>query len=102
MHGRDEGARRLVRGTRANCEAMDAADRSDEQLTRRWGDRVADAMQQGDGETFEDFIAQHPELARGNLLGLPAWKIQEPGDELRRAIADISHLETDDWSGWSG
>lgn len=78
-HGRGEAARRLVAGTRANCEAMQAADRFDEELTQRWSDRVADAIEEGDGATFGEFLRLHPELARSDLLGPPAWQAREPG-----------------------
>ena len=73
-HGRHEAPRRLVDGTRANCAAIDATDRFDEHLTRRWGDQIANAIEDGDGEGFEDFIALHPVLARSDLLGPPAWR----------------------------
>jgi hypothetical protein len=65
-----------VKGTLDNCEAMDATDRFDEALTRRWSERIAAAVQEGDGDTFEEFIELHPELLRGDLLGLPSWKLE--------------------------
>jgi hypothetical protein len=78
-HGRHHATRRLVDATRANCEAMNAVERFDERLTRRWSERIADAVASGDGATFEDFIAVHPELTRSDLLGPPAWKTPERG-----------------------
>jgi hypothetical protein len=76
-HGREEATRRLVVGTRANCEAMGAPDRFDETLTRRWSARIADAVEAGDEETFDGFIRRHPEVARSDLLGPPEWKVRE-------------------------
>jgi hypothetical protein len=73
-HGAAEAERRLVEGTRRNCVAMDAADRFDEDLTRRWSRRIADAVAEADGDLFAEFIALHPDLIRGDLLGLPRWK----------------------------
>jgi hypothetical protein len=75
QHGAAEAERRLVDGTRRNCEAMDAADRFDEDLTRRWTRRIADAVQDSDAETFDGFIALHPELLMSDLLGPPRWKL---------------------------
>jgi hypothetical protein len=74
-HGWDEAERRLVSGTRLNCELMDAADRFDEKLTRRWAKRIGADLSETDADAFEDFIAVHPALLRGDLLGLPAWKL---------------------------
>ena len=34
------------------------------------------AIEEGDVEGFEDFIALHPDLARSDLLGPPAWRTQ--------------------------
>ena len=74
-HGRDEARRRLLAGTLANCEAMDAAERFDTDLTVRWSDHVASCVEVGDGAgSFETFIERHPDLRRSDLLGLPAWK----------------------------
>jgi hypothetical protein len=73
-HGAAKAERRLVDGTRRNCGAMDAADRFDEDLTRRWTRKIAEAVQEGDAETFEGFISLHPELLRSDLLGPPRWK----------------------------
>lgn len=46
-HGRDEAGRRLVEATRANCQAMDAADRFDEPLAVRWSDLIASVVEAG-------------------------------------------------------
>lgn len=76
-HGRSEAARRLVVGTRLNCELMACPERFDAELTRRWSAAVSDALEADDDTTFEGFIALHPELRRSDLLGLPAWKLEE-------------------------
>jgi hypothetical protein len=73
--GPDEAERRLVAGTRLNCEVTDAADRFDENLTRHWAKRIAADLADGDAETFEDFIALHPDLLKSDLLGEPHWKL---------------------------
>ena len=76
-HGRREATQRLLRRIRANCESMGVPERFDEDLTRRWTERIADAMDNEDAEAFEDFIQLHPELLRGDLLGLPGWVERE-------------------------
>lgn len=79
-HDRQEATRRLLQGIRANCEAMGVPERFDQDLTCRWSTHIADAMDEGDAETFEDFIQLHPDLLRGDLLGLPEWtKGETPG-----------------------
>jgi len=82
-HGRSEARRRLIDGTRANCEAMDVADRFDGQLTARWSERIADALDEADPDAFEEFIRLHPELAKSDLVGLPAWRLRERSGEAR-------------------
>jgi hypothetical protein len=66
--------RRLVDGTRANCEAMGISERFDEPLTLLWDARIADALEQGDSTSFEELVKGHPELLRSDLLGLPRWR----------------------------
>ncbi len=73
-HGREEAIRRLLRGTRANCDVMKGPERFDEELTERWGLRIADAVEAADDDTFEGFACLHPELLQSDLLGLPAWR----------------------------
>jgi len=73
-HGRDEGRRLIVERTRANCDALDVADRYDDALTRRWADALADAVERSAAPNADEFLRERPELARGDLLGLPAWK----------------------------
>lgn len=72
-YGRQEATRRLLQGIRTNCEAMGVPERFDHDLTCRWSKQIADAMDAADAETFEAFIRLHPELLRGDLLGLPEW-----------------------------
>jgi hypothetical protein len=48
-------------------------DRYDESLTGRWVGAIADAVEQRDPGDFEAFLVAHPELARSDLLGRPAW-----------------------------
>jgi len=73
-HGRDEGRRMIVERTRANCDALDAADRYDDALTARWADALADAVGRSAAPDADAFLRDHPELARSDLFGLPAWK----------------------------
>ena len=73
-HGRADARERLVAGTRRNCEAMGAPERFDEDLTRRWCDRIAAAVETRDGATFDEFARFYPELLRSDLLGAPAWR----------------------------
>jgi hypothetical protein len=68
-HGRAGAAARLVDGTRLN-----AADRFDEELTRRWARTIADAFEAEPGDDFAEFAEAYPELLRSDLLGLPAWR----------------------------
>jgi hypothetical protein len=68
-HGRAGATARLVEGTREN-----AADRFDEELTRRWAGTIADALEAEAGGDFAAFAGAHPQLLRGDLLGPPAWK----------------------------
>jgi riboflavin synthase len=84
-HGRAEAERRLVEGTLRNCAAAGAAERFDEALTRRWAAAVADAAARDQSPDFETFVAAHPELRRGDLLGRPAWQ---------RAAATLSPMFT--------
>jgi hypothetical protein len=72
-HGREEAMKRLVEGTRANCEALKVPERFDEGLTRRWGTYIADAIDADDAETIEALMRL---LWRSDLLGLPAWRMK--------------------------
>lgn len=72
--GQEEAGRRLLVGTRANCEAMGAADRLDADLTARWTARIAACVAGEQWTSYEEFIARHTELRRSDLLGLPEWK----------------------------
>jgi hypothetical protein len=73
-YGREEAEERLVDGTRRNSETYGVAERFDEELTQRWAKAVADAVETNPGGgDFEAFLDANPELARGDLLGTPAW-----------------------------
>ena len=73
-HGADDGERRLVDGTLLNCRLMDAAERFDEDLTRRWARVVAEAIDAEGASSADELLRCRPELARGDLLGAPSWK----------------------------
>jgi hypothetical protein len=74
-YGRKEARRRLLVGTRLNCEAMDAADRFDPELTVRWANHIAACVEvEVEGVPFDDVIARNPDLRNSGLLGAPAWK----------------------------
>jgi hypothetical protein len=53
---------------------MGVPDRFEEGLTRRWVNAIADALEERDPATFSEFIGEHPELARSDLLGRPGWQ----------------------------
>lgn len=76
-HGREDATRRLVEGTRRNCEVMGSPERFDGALTARWSARIADSVETDPGDSFEDFMQLHPDLQRSDLLGPPSWKAQE-------------------------
>lgn len=67
-HGREAGEHRIVEGTRRNCEAGGVPERFDEALTRKWVEVVAAALEEGDAETFDRFLEQHPELGRSDSI----------------------------------
>jgi hypothetical protein len=74
-HGRAEARSRLVAGTLANCQALDAGERFDADLTARWSDRMASCVESDDdGGSFTALIERHPDLRASDLLGLPDWK----------------------------
>jgi hypothetical protein len=100
-HARDDAIATLVDDTRRNCEAMGVPERFDEHLTRRWGERIADAVDASDPETFEELIEHHPDLRRSDLLGLPEWKANPEASaeaESLAAIADWGRAEQ--WRDW--
>jgi len=76
-HGRDEGIRRVDEGTRRNSAALGAEERYDAELTRRWSDALADAVEETGAEDADELIRAHPELLRSDLFGPPAWKASE-------------------------
>ena len=71
-HGREEGTRRLVEGTRRSCEAHAVPEKFDERLTLAWANAIADAIDEPPPPvSVEEMLRRHPELARGDLLGRP-------------------------------
>ena len=76
-HSAEEAERRLVEGTLLNCKLLDAADRFDEELTRRWARLIASAATDVGTSDADELIRARPDLSRGDLLGPPAWKRRE-------------------------
>jgi hypothetical protein len=76
-HGRAEGSRLIGEGTRRNCEALDAAERYDAALTRRWSEAIADAMDESDAVDADEFLLKHPRFRQSDLFGLPSWKLEQ-------------------------
>ena len=72
-YGTLDGAQRIADGTLRNCVAMDAADRFDADLTARWTESIASAVETSDATTVDKFLEEHPEFLDSRLLGLPAW-----------------------------
>lgn len=67
-HGRTEGERRVLEGTLRNCEAAGVPERFDECLTRAWVEAIANALEQGDAATFDEFIELHPGIGRSDSI----------------------------------
>lgn len=72
---------RLEHRIRENCRAAGVLERFDAELTRRWADLIADAIEHNDTETFDEFVTTHPELLRPDLLGLPSWIAESAEDQ---------------------
>jgi hypothetical protein len=72
-HGRTVGSSRIAVGTLKNCVAMNAAERFDPELTARWSEAIATAVEAGEAPTAERFLEQHPEFLDSRLFGVPAW-----------------------------
>jgi hypothetical protein len=68
----------LVEGTRRGSAHYGVPERFDEQLTRAWAKAVADAQTKRPARDFREFLREHTQLARSNLLGRPAWKRHRP------------------------
>jgi hypothetical protein len=75
-HGRAEGERRILDGTERNCDAAGAGERFDEDLTRRWVEVIAAALDRTPADDFDAFLAANPELERSDLVGEPLWRGQ--------------------------
>jgi hypothetical protein len=73
-YGRDEGSQRVTDGTLRNCFAMDAAERFDAELTDRWNEAIATAVESSTATTSDAFLVEHPEFLDSRLFGLPSWR----------------------------
>ena len=73
-HGREEGIRLIDEGTLRNSEALGAADKYDGELTRRWSEALADAVETTGAHDADELIGAHPEFLSSGLFGPPAWK----------------------------
>ena len=72
-HGVTDGSSRIGAGTLANCVAMDARERFDPELTARWSEAIAEAMQSSTATTSDEFLEEHPEFLDSRLFGPPTW-----------------------------
>lgn len=72
-HGTLDGGSRIADGTFRNCVAMDASDRFDSDLTARWTESIASAVESSEAATADKFLKEHPEFLNSRLFGLPAW-----------------------------
>lgn len=71
-HGSAIGSSRIADGTSKNCEAMEAADRFDPDLTARWAAAIASACATSAAPTADRFLEEHPEFLDSRLFGNPA------------------------------
>lgn len=72
-HGAEQAKARLLDGTKRACEVHGSPEKFDPALTGRWADAVARTIDRdGPGADADEFLARHPELMRGDLLGKPA------------------------------
>jgi hypothetical protein len=72
-HGTWDGSSRIADGTLRNCVATDASDRFDPDLTARWTESIASAVESSAAGTADKFLEEHPEFQNSRLFGLPAW-----------------------------
>ena len=71
-HGADQARARLLDGTSRACEVHGCPEKFDAALTERWANTIARAIDQdGLHPNADAFLAAHPELRRGDLLGKP-------------------------------
>jgi hypothetical protein len=70
-HSRVEATRRLVVGTRLNCALEGVPERFDAELTTRWTDLVADALDEHGPLELDALIEAAPHLADSRFLGTP-------------------------------
>jgi hypothetical protein len=73
-HGREDGTRRIDESTRSNSEALGAAEKYDGELTRRWSEALADALEGTGARDADELIRVRPEFLQSDLFGPPAWK----------------------------
>lgn len=72
-HRAEEEGARLLAGTKRACEVHGCLEKFDAALTKRWSEAIAAAIKRdGPGDSADEFLAAHPELTRGDLLGRPA------------------------------
>jgi len=71
-HGPEQAKARLLDGTKRACDAHGCPEKFDPALTARWADAIAQLIER-DGPTSntDEFLAAHPALQRGDLLGKP-------------------------------
>jgi hypothetical protein len=78
-HGHEEARARLLSGTKRACEVHGSPDKFDADLTERWARAIAETIDRdGPGATADEYLAAHPDLRRGDLLGQPR---RAPRDE---------------------
>jgi hypothetical protein len=71
-YGPEEATARLMRGTKRACAAHSCPEKFDAALTERWAHAIADAIERDGAETTASrFLDAHPQLQRGDLLGVP-------------------------------
>jgi hypothetical protein len=61
-------------GTRRNCDALGSPERYDAELTRRWWDGIADAVEETGARDADELLRGRPELLRTDLFGPPSWR----------------------------
>ena len=59
-HGRAAGSSRISDATLKNCKAMNAAERFDPELTARWAEAIASAVEADNSPTAERFSNSIP------------------------------------------
>jgi hypothetical protein len=71
-HRADQARARLLDGTKRECDVHGCPEKFDAALTERWASTIAQAIDRdGLRVNADEFLAVHPELRRGDLLGKP-------------------------------